>query len=385
MRWAIIAGEYPPQVGGVSDYTRLVAAGLARCGDEVDVWAPACAGETPVDDGVRVHRLPGHYGLMALRKLRRDLDGLPSPHRLLVQYVPQAFGWKAMNLPFAGWLFSQRHRKPWVMFHEVVFPLSRGQSLKHNVLGLATHAMATLVARAADRSFVAIPEWATLVARMGGKREAIQLLPVPSNLPTVADPALVSSVRASFSIGRDAVLVGHFGTYGHHVGPMLADTLPPMLARDPNRLGLLLGRGGRTFADELVRRYPDLSGRIHATGGMSADLLAAHLAACEVLIQPYPDGASSRRGSLMGGLGLARPIVTTEGRLTEAHWKESGAVALVPASSPGEMIDAAEWLLTDAAAREALERRAAAAYKNLFAVENTVAVLRDFAAKEDAR
>ena len=39
-RWAILTGEYPPQAGGVSDYTRLVAEGLAAVGDEVAVYAP---------------------------------------------------------------------------------------------------------------------------------------------------------------------------------------------------------------------------------------------------------------------------------------------------------------------------------------------------------
>ena len=39
--WHIITGEYPPQPGGVSDYTRLVAEGLAAAGDAVTVWAPS--------------------------------------------------------------------------------------------------------------------------------------------------------------------------------------------------------------------------------------------------------------------------------------------------------------------------------------------------------
>ena len=40
MQWHILTGEYPPQPGGVSDYTRMVAEGLAAAGDEVVVWAP---------------------------------------------------------------------------------------------------------------------------------------------------------------------------------------------------------------------------------------------------------------------------------------------------------------------------------------------------------
>ena len=39
-RWVILTGEYPPQSGGVSDYTRLVVEGLAAVGDEVAVYAP---------------------------------------------------------------------------------------------------------------------------------------------------------------------------------------------------------------------------------------------------------------------------------------------------------------------------------------------------------
>ena len=38
-RWAILTGEYPPQFGGVSDYTRNVATGLVAAGDVVTVYA----------------------------------------------------------------------------------------------------------------------------------------------------------------------------------------------------------------------------------------------------------------------------------------------------------------------------------------------------------
>ena len=41
MQWHILTGEYPPQPGGVSDYSRMVAHGLAAAGDEVVVWAPS--------------------------------------------------------------------------------------------------------------------------------------------------------------------------------------------------------------------------------------------------------------------------------------------------------------------------------------------------------
>src|SRR5260370_24556491 len=95
-RWAIRTGEYPPQPGGVSVYTRQAARGLAEAGDEVHVWAPASAGEAATDAGVQVHRLPDRFGSRGLRRLAAELNALPGDARILVQYVPQAFGWKAM-------------------------------------------------------------------------------------------------------------------------------------------------------------------------------------------------------------------------------------------------------------------------------------------------
>jgi hypothetical protein len=38
--WHILTGEYPPQPGGVSDYTRQLARALVDAGDSVEVWAP---------------------------------------------------------------------------------------------------------------------------------------------------------------------------------------------------------------------------------------------------------------------------------------------------------------------------------------------------------
>jgi hypothetical protein len=44
--WAIVTGEYPPQTGGVSDYTPQVALALANLGDPVHIFAPP-AGNPP--------------------------------------------------------------------------------------------------------------------------------------------------------------------------------------------------------------------------------------------------------------------------------------------------------------------------------------------------
>jgi hypothetical protein len=137
LTWHLVTGEYPPQRGGVSDYTRLVACGLAAAGDRVDVWAPACGMKEESDPAVTVHRLRGRFGPRAMRELARAFDSANGA-RVLLQYVPHAFGMKAMNLPFCLWLYARRRHGAMVMFHEVMFPSERGQPIGHRLIGEVT-------------------------------------------------------------------------------------------------------------------------------------------------------------------------------------------------------------------------------------------------------
>ena len=88
----------------------------------------------------------GPVGLRGLRWLDREL-ARKRPDRILIQYVPHAFGLKAMNLPFAAWIAVRARRVApiWVMFHEVAFPFVR-RPLKHNVLAVVNRAMVWAVA-----------------------------------------------------------------------------------------------------------------------------------------------------------------------------------------------------------------------------------------------
>ncbi len=118
--WNIITGEYPPQPGGVSDYTRLVADALAAAGDEVCVYAPpAAATDLSQPPNLRVYRLADHFGRRGLKELAQ-VSERDRTARMLVEYVPHAFGMKAMNVPLCLMLLRRRNSSNiTVMFHEV--------------------------------------------------------------------------------------------------------------------------------------------------------------------------------------------------------------------------------------------------------------------------
>jgi hypothetical protein len=257
----------------------------------------------------------------------------------------------------------------WVMFHEVAFPFVR-RPLRHNLIAVANRLMARLMADSADRVFVAIPAWGDLLRTLAPRSRPAEWLPVPSNLPTAADPA---AVRRTLPAGT---LIGHFGTYGGVVAELLEAALLPLLKCASDRVALLVGRNAETFRDRLLARAPDLAGRVVATGELGPASAAAHLAACDLLVQPYPDGVSGRRTSAMSGLALG--LVTNLGPLSEPVWATEGnGVTLAAAASPDAIAAAAERVLAlSPAERTALGQSARRWYAGRFAVEKTVDTLR---------
>src|SRR5687768_6270824 len=111
MDWHLITPEYPPQSGGVSDYSQLIASGLAATGETVHVWCPSSPVREANSLGVTLHPELGRISPTDLRRVGRMLDQFPAPRRLLVQWVPHGYGYRSMNLPFCLWLWGRAKLK----------------------------------------------------------------------------------------------------------------------------------------------------------------------------------------------------------------------------------------------------------------------------------
>ena len=101
-------------------------------------------------------------------------------------------------------------------------------------------------------------------------------------------------------------LVGHFGTYGGAAGALLDRTLQDLAVLSDCHV-LLLGEGSEPFLPRAdVRTSLACRTGCSPPAGFTADDVSHHVAACDVMLQPYPDGISSRRTSAMVAL-VARP------------------------------------------------------------------------------
>jgi glycosyltransferase involved in cell wall biosynthesis len=376
--WHILTGEYPPRPGGIADYTRSVAGGLARSGAEVHVWCPDAEGEAPAEEpGVAVHRILGRRSRADLARLGAELDTFAPPRRLLVQYATNPWGFRGANVGFCRWLVRRRRLGDDIrtMVHEAFYPWKLRDRPTRWVLAAAHRLMLRSLLAASSRVYYSMPYWEPrLRAYEPRPRRPMVWLPIPSSVPLVAGPAGVAALRQRLAPGG-RLIVGNFGTYGPDLRAQLHRILAPLLTNHTDRVGLLIGRGGRVLADELRAAHPGLADRLVATGGLPAGALSLYLQVCDVLVQPYEFGVSSRRSTVMAGLEHGLPIATSFGYVTEPIWAESGCVALAPCDDPPALVQAAEGLLADRGASARLGARAREVYDRHFALERTVEAL----------
>ena len=370
--WHIITCEYPPSIGGVSDYVFTLASALGAVGP-VHVWCPVNVGPAPVARNVVVHAELRSFSRRELRRLGQRLDAGQRPRRLFVQWVPQGYGYRSVNLGFAMWLAGRVRRQRdqlHLMIHEPFLPWSSnpfhlGASLLHRAMLVAASARAT-------RVWLSTEAWRDYVRPYVPSRTPVEWLPVPA--PSVAVDTTPAAASADAHAPNRIPSVGHFGTHSSLVTRMLEPALDVVLERTRATV-LLIGRDSDTFRDTFVRARPHAAARVTATGVLTLEAAAHAMQRCDVMVQPYPDGVTARRTSTLALLSLGLPVVTNAGHLTEEFWKDCGAVLLAP-SADGRLVgESAAALLTDAAGRASLATRAKDFYDRRFAPRHGVAML----------
>ena len=370
--WHIITCEYPPQVGGVSDYTRLLAQHLRAAGDPVQVWAPTI--DAPKEQGI--HRVMGAFDARYLREIEGLFDAFPQPRTFLLQWVPHGYGKRGMNLGFVRWIASQVRRSDrlYLMIHEPY--LERGQrSWKLRILSLAQRRMMRVLLESASRVFVSIPGWESYLRPYSPPNQTYEWLPIPATIAIQGDKQGIEQARCQFPA---KLLMGHLGTYSGESRRLLEPSLVKTLQELPDVQVLLIGPGSIKCAEELKVQAPELGTRIQGLGLLADSDLANHISACDVMLQPFIDGVSSRRTSMMNVISRGVPVVSNLGHLSEPLWAESQAIALAPNPDPTQIAAVCTQLLRDQSARHQLAERGLALYRSRFDWPNIIGTLRSW-------
>jgi len=377
--WHIVTCEYPPQIGGVSDYTLLLGRELLSAGDDVHIWTSTFEASTEPN----VYRVLGDFSPRHLREADSLLSKFPQPRVLLLQWVPHGFGRRGMNLSFTRWIASriQRGDRLYLMIHEPY--LEPGQrSWKHRIVSLAQRRMIRQLLRVTDRAFISIPAWENYLRPYASLPLRFEWLPIPATIDVAPDTPAVKAIRSRFP--GDALILGHLGTYSVEFRRILEPALLRTLEHVPNVHALLLGNNSDRFASELQAGSPSIAHRIQGTGALSDSELSVHISACDLALQPYIDGLSSRRTSLMNVISHRVPVVSNIGHLTEPLWSGSHAVALAATTEAGELARLCRELLSDPPRRKNYAEAGRDFYAAHFDWPNIISTLRSASTAEHA-
>jgi len=367
MRIGLITGEYPPDRGGVGDFTHELGRAMAELGHQAHVITSklqTCKlANLQTCKGVTVHRVVHGWGwgcwrevLQVAREERLDV--------LNIQYQAAAYRMHpAINL--LPWWLSQRGEPPVVVtFHDLRVPYlfpKAGPLRWQAVLALVRWADGVIVTNREDELQIADCRLQTPVRR----------IPIGSNIaPQLPAGYDRDTWRARWGLGPDDLLLGYFGFLNERKGGEdLIETLAALVAQGLSAHLLLIGgRAGSSDptnvayaerVDHLIAKH-SLAERVHRTGFVPLEDVSASLAAVDVCVLPYQDGVSLRHGSLHACLAHGRAVVTTRPAVPLPEARDGENMVLAEPRNPEELAEAVARVAANPALRARLEAGAAA-------------------------
>jgi len=310
-----VTGEYPPMPGGVGAYTQELSRALAALDVRVSILtSQAAADPDAARPGALVRVLPVvRRWDWAFWRTASNLAAEVRADWVHVQYQTAAFGMHpAVNFAPGRWRAGEQ-RVAWT-YHDLRVPYlfpKAGKRLRTWVTERPAHTADLVIVTNEDDRQQLVDEQVDAVN-----------IPIGSNIQgRVLSPTEWSSRRRSYGYRDDDLVLAYFGFLNRSKGGLtLVRTLHRLAQSHSNVYLLMIGEqvgasDVTNFAylqevQALIRKL-GLERRVQWTGNQPDNEVAADLNACDVLLMPYADGASLRRGTLMAGLANGCAIVTT--------------------------------------------------------------------------
>ena len=270
-------------------------------------------------------------------------------------YGPRGF---APWLPALLWRLRRSTPRPTlgVVVHEPYVPMD---SWRRRAMGLAQRVQLFAIASSVDVIYASIESWTGELQRRH-LSTACRHFPMGSTLPSASESR--QAARARLGIEGDALVLAALGT-GHPSRRL------PYIRHAANAVAW---SGRRVVFLNLGDSAPVVPGLddavvVNRPGGLPPDALAGGLAAADIFLAPFVDGASTRRTSLMAALQHGLAVVATDGPLTDGIWRDQrDAIRLVPLERLDRFVAAVQELAADATARIRIGAAACELYQRCF-------------------
>jgi glycosyltransferase involved in cell wall biosynthesis len=324
LKIGLVTGEFPPMKGGVGAFTRELAMALHEQEHQVHIITSRKASSEPTRRSLwqphepiqlsyavlhpRVNRWWwSAVSLIAELAIEAELDVVN------LQYQASAYHMKLPAINLLPWRL--RGVVPVIVtFHDLRVPYLFPKA------GRLRPWVVNQLAKNSDGVIVTNYEDLQRLRKTGLDSGQIKEIPIGSNvraLPTTKEE--VSGIRNNLALSDGDILLGYFGFINRTKGPdLLIDALELL---DASYHVVFMGAStgssdsinNETYLNKIKNQIveADLDSRVHWTGFLSDEELSTFMQACDLMVMPYRDGVSYRRGTLMAILANGRPLITT--------------------------------------------------------------------------
>ncbi len=365
MRIGLVTGEFPPMEGGVGAFTNELAKALGEAGHDVFVLTSRLA--RPPDQPRQISLLSepidlGYATLLPIVRnwrwatnreivdwsIRFDLDVVN------IQYQAAAYGMWLPAINFA----PRRLRnvvKTAVTFHDLRHPyfFPKAGKLRDKVVHL--------MAQQADGVLTTNPDDFQKVKELAC--EKVTEIPIGSNIAAYKPNHIeVEEARSELGVPQNGVLLGYFGFLNETKGAESLLTAVSKMAPSHHvvfiggQLGASDASNNAAYLTHLrqIIHTLDIEDRVHWTGYLSDSRVSTYLYATDMMVMPYKDGASLRRGTLMAALAHGRPLISTWPIGPTPFLEHGKNVWFVPIDDPDAIVTAVANIKTNGMLHESL-------------------------------
>jgi len=353
--------------GGVGSFTQELGKAIASQGHEVHIitslqaraenskrhiWSP----HEPLDIG---------FAQLHPRINRWHWSAVNAIARVVLEYDLQI-----VNIQFQAAAFDMRipaiNALPWrlgdvsktvVTFHDLRVPYLFPKA------GRLRPWIINRLAKSADGVIVTNDDDKEQLLDAGVNSIDLTRIPIGSNITVDQAPsaAKIRTIRKELGLNDEEILLGYFGFLNESKG---ADILLHALAGlDINTHLIFLGAStgssdpeNKAFLLHIQQSIERLrlDSRIHWSGFLTDSALSTYFQAADIMVMPYRDGVSLRRGTLMAILAQGRPLITTQSQGKIPELVHGQNVWLSPIDDIGALSDAIRKLSVDEALRNQL-------------------------------
>jgi glycosyltransferase involved in cell wall biosynthesis len=366
MKIALGSAAFPPDLDGIGDYTWWLAGAVAQS-HETAVFTRV--GNHRAQKNVTLHPVfdPADPGTVKRLPDALEQAGFSQAGNWLVfQYNPFSWGRRGWCPEVPRALREVKRRLPElgvaVMFHETTVPR---WPWRFAIMRRWQRPVFRELCHLSDISFASSERYVRQIQKIGARAEVVHL-PVGSNL--AASPLARLEARRKLGLPLEVPLIGAFGSaHESRLLDWIAAAFRSLREKHADAKMLYVGPHGEAISRALGGR----EGLIDM-GVQSAEDAGICIRAMDLLLSPFNDGISTRRGSAIAAFQNGVPVATTLTKWTDTIFTEGQpeGILLSPATTAVNFAsETAEWsrFLEDPEARERVRPEVRAFHDRVFA------------------